>query len=184
MRKKGTHLQLSSSNDLLDSELIYGYKLQFANLHKSKYLPKKVYMYRNADWESSKERINRVSEQYYQLNLSSTRSIDQNWRYIHHELLKAIQDFIQTSLLSNRLHLPWLSASLKRLINKKKIIIVPHIFIAVLIGFITRIYNVKCDTDLNHNKGTILKTSSRDISVQTSQCDAISLKNNRVLLRE
>ena len=94
MRKKGTHLQLSSSNDLLDSELIYGYKLQFANLHKSKYLPKKVYMYRNADWESSKERINRVSEQYYQLNLSSTRSIDQNWRYIHHELLKAIQDFI------------------------------------------------------------------------------------------
>jgi len=40
-----------------------------ANLHKGKHLPKKVYMYRNADWESLKERINCVSEQYYQLNL-------------------------------------------------------------------------------------------------------------------
>ena len=47
-------------------------------------------MHRNADWESLKERIYCVPEQYYQLNLSSTRSVDQNWRYIHHELLKAI----------------------------------------------------------------------------------------------
>jgi len=77
-----------------------------AGLHKSKQLHKKAYMYRNADWESLKERINCVSERYYQLNLSSTRSVDQNWHYINHELLKAIQDFIPTRLLSNRSHLP------------------------------------------------------------------------------
>ena len=119
-----------------------------------KFSAKKIYMYRNADWSSLKERISCVSEQYHQLNSPSTRSVDQNWCYIHHQLLKVIQEFIPTRLLSNRSHLPWLSASLKCLMNKKKeFTIMPYVFVAVLIGLITRIYNVKRSTNLNHNKG-------------------------------
>jgi len=80
-------------------------------------------MHRNADWESLKERIYCVPEQYYQLNLSSTRSVDQNWRYIHHELLKAIYRtlFQQDCCLTDRIYLGCQLLSNVLSIRKKRV---------------------------------------------------------------
>ena len=83
-------------------------------------LPRKIFIYRKADWNSIRQSIVSLSEEYFSLNETQSRNVLDNWQYIHSHVLQLIEDFIPIKLSSTRVHLPWLTVTLKCLIRKRQ----------------------------------------------------------------
>ena len=77
-------------------------------------------MYKKVNWDTVRQSIANLSEEYFNLNETQPRSVLENCQYIHSHLLQVIENFIPTKLSSTGFHLPWLTVSLKRLIRKKQ----------------------------------------------------------------
>ena len=60
-----------------------------------------------------------MSHDYFEINQASPQSLDENWSFLQN-LQEIINTHTPTKKLSTRIHLPWLSSALKRLIRKKQ----------------------------------------------------------------
>lgn len=110
--------QCSTMPGLSDHEAVI---VTFAtSLHVLKQCPRKTLLYNKANWDSIKESVIRLFEDYLLLNDQQTRSVEENWQYIKHHLSQLIDQFIPVKVTSRKVHLPWLTAAIKRLINKKQ----------------------------------------------------------------
>ena len=67
-----------------------------------------------------KTEMTEISRHYYERNENSTKSVEENWSYIHDNLLKAIDTYVPVKFNSNRTNAPWITPQLKRLIRKKQ----------------------------------------------------------------
>jgi len=57
---------------------------------------------------------------YFQLSDTNSRSVGENWNYIHANLLQAVDICIPMKHISNQKKFPWMTPCLKRLIRKKQ----------------------------------------------------------------
>jgi len=81
---------------------------------------KKTYCFKRADWISLRDKVVNISIAYFQLNNIYSRSVEENWTYIHRNLLQAIEVCIPTKFISSQKQLPWMTPHLKRLIRKSR----------------------------------------------------------------
>ena len=86
----------------------------------SKQCPRKIYLYQKANWNIIREKLIHISDEYFLRNQNVTRDVEENWQFIHCQILKLINDYVPTKLLHSRSHCPWLSTPLKQLIRKKQ----------------------------------------------------------------
>ena len=89
-------------------------------LHVIKQNPRKIYLYKKADWDKIREKLSNISDVYFNLNSTSPHSVDENWSFFSKNFQQILNDHVPTKTLSRRTHLPWMSAPLKRLIRKKQ----------------------------------------------------------------
>ena len=54
------------------------------------------------------------------MNSTSLCSVDENWSFFFQNFQQILNDHVPTKVLGRRTHLPWMSATLKRLIRKKQ----------------------------------------------------------------
>ena len=69
--------------------------VELANLqvgHKN--VQKKIYLYNRANWDIIREKVSTVSDMYLTLNENSSRTVEQNWNFIHESILQVIKDHI------------------------------------------------------------------------------------------
>ena len=81
--------------------------------------PRKIHLYNKANWEES-EVVYSMSQKhtYFELNSNSSRSVEENWNFLHSHCLKIIENHVPVKLVGTRSHLPWLTSPLRRLIRK------------------------------------------------------------------
>ena len=90
-------------------------------MHFSKQLPKKVlYLYNKANWDEIYQNLLEILDIYFNINSTSTRTVEENWSFIHRKFLGLMQKFIPIKIFATTYHLPWLSLQLKCLIRKKQ----------------------------------------------------------------
>ena len=66
-------------------------------------MPKKcVYCYNRADWDALHEEMTEISRYYFEQNENNNRSVEDNWNYIHDNLLKAINTYIPVKFNSQQ----------------------------------------------------------------------------------
>ena len=95
--------------------------VELANLqvgHKN--VQKKIYLYNRANWDIIREKVSTVSDMYLTLNENSSRTVEQNWNFIHESILQIIKDHIPAKQISTSSRLPWMTSQLKRLIKRKQ----------------------------------------------------------------
>ena len=61
-----------------------------------------------------------ISEEYFLLNDTSPRSIEENWHFFHYHFTEVINDNVPSKFAHKRTHLPWMTVELQRLIRKKQ----------------------------------------------------------------
>ena len=61
-----------------------------------------------------------ICERYFELNSYSHRNVDENWEYVYEQCSQLVQELVPKKTISSRLNLPWINATLKRLIKKKQ----------------------------------------------------------------
>ena len=88
-------------------------------LYVIKQNPRKIHLYKQADWEKIREKLSNTSDLYFDLNSTSSRSVDENWSFFVQNFQQIVSDHVPTKILGRRTHLPWMSGTLKRLIRKK-----------------------------------------------------------------
>ena len=81
---------------------------------------KKKDCFNKADWTSLHEKVASMSNDYLQLNETSSRSVHENWNYFHKNLMQAVEAHIPSKYISNSKKLPWMTPELNRLIKKKQ----------------------------------------------------------------
>ena len=84
-----------------------------------KQAPRKIYLYKQADWDTIREKLSHLSELYLNTNLHFPCSVNENWSFFCENFLKLLDRHVPTKLIGKRTHLPWLTPALKRLIRKK-----------------------------------------------------------------
>jgi len=84
-----------------------------------KQAPRKIYLYKQADRDTIREKLSHLSELYFNTDLHSPRSVDENWSFFCEKFLKLLDNHVPTKLIGKRSHLPWLTPALKRLTRKK-----------------------------------------------------------------
>ncbi|XP_065911045.1 uncharacterized protein [Dysidea avara] len=95
--------------------------VELANLqvgHKN--VQKKIYLYNRANWDIIKEKVSTVSDMYLTLNENSSRTVEQNWNFIHESILQIVKDHIPAKQISTSSRLLWMTSQLKRLIKRKQ----------------------------------------------------------------
>ena len=60
-----------------------------------------------------------MTETYFDLN-QTPWSVDENWSFFSQNFQQILDTHVPTKQKSSRLHLPWMTAALKRLIHKKQ----------------------------------------------------------------
>ena len=68
-----------------------------------KQLPKKVYLYNKANWDEIHQNILEISNTYFNMN---SRTVEENWSFMHQKFLDLIQKFIPIKTFRTRYHLP------------------------------------------------------------------------------
>jgi hypothetical protein len=87
-------------------------------LNKKK--PRKIFKYKNADWDKIKESANKFNETFLEQPSFNNRSIDENWALFKNFIFKSMDKFIPSKMTTSRYNLPWLTTPLKRQIKKKQ----------------------------------------------------------------
>ena len=82
-------------------------------LHGMKQNPRKIYLCKQADWERIKEKLSNISDTYFNLNNTSSRNVNNNWSFFTQNFQQILIDHVPSKTLGRRLHLPWISVSLK-----------------------------------------------------------------------
>ena len=91
------------------------------NLHTSKFkLPRETFLYHKTNWDLIRERILEVCERHFELNFSTQRTEDENWKFICENCLKVVQELVPNKTIGGKCYLPWINNALKRLIKKKQ----------------------------------------------------------------
>ena len=67
---------------------------------------RKVFLYKLADWEEIRTKLLTISDEYFELNSSSPRSIDENWLFFRDNFLNVINHHVPAKTISRRTHLP------------------------------------------------------------------------------
>ena len=57
---------------------------------------------------------------YLTLNENSSRTVEQNWNFIHESILQIVKDHIPAKQISISSRLPWMTSQLKGLIKRKQ----------------------------------------------------------------
>ena len=83
------------------------------SLHHIKNHPHKILLYKIADWDIMYNKLLDISEEYFQLNDTSPRSIVENYHFT-----EVINDYEPFKSAHKRTHLPWMIVELKCLIRK------------------------------------------------------------------
>ena len=89
-------------------------------VHINKKQPRKVPLYKNANWDAIRQDFSVMSEEYLQLNSVSHMSVEEIWHYFHDHVMNSVNKHVPSKVLSTRFHLPWLTVTVKRLIRKKQ----------------------------------------------------------------
>ena len=79
-----------------------------------------IFLYHKANWDLIQEKMARVSDRYFNLNSTGVRSVEENWKFFHEQYLQLIEEHVPKKTLSTKVHLPWMSTILKRLLKKKQ----------------------------------------------------------------
>ena len=79
-----------------------------------------MYSFKRADWTSLQDEVVNISIAYFQLNNINSRSVEENWTYMHRNLLQPFDACIPTKSNSSWKQLPWMTPHMKRLIRKKQ----------------------------------------------------------------
>ena len=74
--------------------------------------------YNRANWDIIRENLLDISDQYFQLNDTTFRSIYENWKFFHNHFLTIIHDHIPFKYVCRRIHLSWMTTEIKHLIKK------------------------------------------------------------------
>ena len=95
--------------------------LKFSHrVHINKKQPRKVPLYKNANWDAIRQDFSVMSEEYLQLNSVSHMSVEEIWHYFHDHVMNSVNKHVPSKVLSTRFHLPWLTVTVKHLIRKKQ----------------------------------------------------------------
>jgi len=86
----------------------------------SKQVPRRIYLYNKANWDTIRECVVNLSEGYFSFNQNPNTSVEENWKFIHNGISEIVDEHVPCKTLGTRTHLPWMSASLKRLIQRKQ----------------------------------------------------------------
>ena len=78
-----------------------------------------VYLYKLADWDKIREELSNLTDTYFDLNQIYIQSVDEI-ELFSKNFQQILDDHVPTKQISSRSHLPWMTATLKRLIRKKQ----------------------------------------------------------------
>ena len=70
--------------------------------------------------EYIREKLSTISDVYFDLNSVLLQNVEENWSFFLQNFEQLLNDYVPTKLLGMQTHLPWMSAALKHLIQKKQ----------------------------------------------------------------
>ena len=80
--------------------------------------PRKMYQFHKGDFVGLKSSLSTLAPDYLSTQPES-KTVDENWSYISQKILEATDNFIPHKMSKGKRHLPWVSTSVKRLMNKR-----------------------------------------------------------------
>ena len=80
--------------------------------------PRKIYQFHKDDFVGLKASLTTLFSDYLSPHPECT-TVDDNWSYISQKILEATDNFIPHKMSKGKRHLPWVSSSVKRLMNKR-----------------------------------------------------------------
>ena len=80
--------------------------------------PRKIYQFHKGDFVGLKASLTTLSSDYLSTN-PECNTVDENWSYISQKILEATDNFVPHKMSKGKRHLPWVSSSVKRLMNKR-----------------------------------------------------------------
>ena len=90
------------------------------SFYQQKQEPHRVPLYKKANWDIIQSRLSDLSHEYFNLNSTSVRTVDENWSPFQENFQSIIDDHVPFKTLRKNTCLPWMTAELARLIRKKK----------------------------------------------------------------
>ena len=81
---------------------------------------RKVYKYRNANWDEIKKGIIDFNTDFLTSTEFNSRSVNDNWTMFKHQMTKIMDKFIPSKITSTRYNLPWLNKKLKKAVKAKQ----------------------------------------------------------------
>ena len=90
------------------------------SFYQQKQEPHRVPLYKKANWDIIRSRLSDLSLEYFNLNSTSVRTVDENWSFFQENFQSIIDDHVPFKTLRKNTRLPWMTAELTRLIRKKK----------------------------------------------------------------
>ena len=95
--------------------------------------PRKVPLYKSADWNLINEKAELFKENY--LLSCKSSSVETNWKKIKLFVQNIMENYVPHKTLTRKNHLPWFDRQAKSLVRKKKnCIIVPRSLVSPMIG--------------------------------------------------
>ena len=82
--------------------------------------PRKVLLYRKANWDLIRSKLSDLSDEYFNFNSTSTRTVDENWSFFQDNFQNIINELVPSKTMRKNTHLPWMTTELTRLIRRKK----------------------------------------------------------------
>jgi len=79
-----------------------------SQIYYSKQTPRKIHLFKKANWDANHCDLLLASDMYFDLNSTSSRSVEENWAFIHQQYLHLVQKYVPSKTLSTKYHLPWL----------------------------------------------------------------------------
>ena len=90
------------------------------SFYQQKQEPRRVPLYQKANWDIIRSRLSDLSHEYFNLNSTSVRTVDENWSFFQENFQNIIDDHVPFKTLRKNTRLLWMTAELTRLIRKKK----------------------------------------------------------------
>ena len=80
--------------------------------------PRKIYQFHKGDFVGLKASLTTLSSDYLSTH-PECNTVDETWSYIPQKILEATDNFVPHKMSKGKRHLPWVSSSVKRLMNER-----------------------------------------------------------------
>ena len=81
--------------------------------------PRKIFLYRKADWEGIKVLMKEYHQERLQSHAYDTHSVEDLWNHFTTTLHNACKKFVPTKMARSKDKLPWINSTLKRMYRKR-----------------------------------------------------------------